>query len=69
MAAVGKFFRFYMDREPFVVASFAIGTVAVTLPLVVVPLRRSMGLPTDQYDGPKLPAFVQKSRGHLADAE
>lgn len=69
MAGVGKFLRFYTDREPFVVASFALGAVALALPLVVVPLRRSMGLPTDQYDGPKVPAFIQKSRGHLAQDE
>lgn len=66
MSAAAKFLRFYTDREPFVVASFALGAVALSLPLVVVPIRRSMGLPTDQYDGPKIPAFMLKSRGHLA---
>ncbi|RLN68244.1 hypothetical protein BBJ28_00017769 [Nothophytophthora sp. Chile5] len=64
--AVGKFLRYYLDREPTVVASCAIGAVALALPLVVVPLRRSMGLPTDQYDGPKIPDFIKKSRGYLA---
>lgn len=49
---LGKFIRHYLDREPMVVVSCAIGAVAVSLPLVVVPIRRSMGLPTDQYDGP-----------------
>lgn len=65
MSGFAKFVRFYADREPVVVASCFIGTVAVALPLVVVPLRRSLGLPTDQYDGPKIPAYIQKSRGYL----
>lgn len=67
--AFAKFLRFYADREPVVVASCAIGAVAVALPLVVVPIRRSLGLPTDQYDGPKIPEFIKKSRGHLASQE
>lgn len=65
MSGFAKFARFYADREPVVVASCFIGAVAVVLPLVVVPVRRSMGLPTDQYDGPKIPAYIQKSRGYL----
>lgn len=65
MSSFAKFVRFYADREPVVVASCAIGAVAVALPLVVVPVRRSLGLPTDQYDGPKIPAALLKSRGYL----
>ncbi|KAE8994431.1 hypothetical protein PF010_g16898 [Phytophthora fragariae] len=67
--ALGKFIRHYLDREPMVVISCAIGAVAVSLPLVVVPIRRSMGLPTDQYDGPIIPDSIKKSRGHLATPE
>ncbi|KAF1772231.1 hypothetical protein GQ600_5951 [Phytophthora cactorum] len=66
---LGKFIRHYLDREPMVVISCAIGAVGVTLPLVVVPIRRSMGLPTDQYDGPIIPDYIKKSRGHLAAPE
>ncbi|KAG2827874.1 hypothetical protein PC113_g9321 [Phytophthora cactorum] len=66
---LGKFIRHYLDREPMVVISCAIGAVGVTLPLVVVPIRRSMGLPTDQYDGPIIPDYIKKSRGHLAVPE
>ncbi|OQR98988.1 hypothetical protein ACHHYP_07357 [Achlya hypogyna] len=55
LGAAGKFFRYYMDREPVVVASFALGALGLSLPLTVVPLRRSLGYPTDQYDGPIIP--------------
>lgn len=40
-----------IDREPVVVISCAFGFVGLALPLVVPPIRRSMGLPTNQYDG------------------
>lgn len=66
---LGKFIRYYLDREPMVVISCAIGAVGVTLPLVVVPIRRSLGFPTDQYDGPIIPDHMKKSRGHLATPE
>ncbi|KAF4323592.1 hypothetical protein JM18_001828 [Phytophthora kernoviae] len=66
MAAAGKFIRYYLDREPMVVLSCAIGTVSLSMPLVVVPIRRSMGLPTDQYDGPFIPDYIKKSRGKEA---
>ncbi|KAG3116372.1 hypothetical protein PI124_g5644 [Phytophthora idaei] len=69
LMVLGKFIRHYLDREPMVVISCAIGAVGVTLPLVVVPIRRSMGLPTDQYDGPIIPDYIKKSRGHLAAPE
>ena len=40
-----------MDREPVVIISCAFGFTGLALPLVVPPIRRSMGLPTNQYDG------------------
>ncbi|OQS02579.1 ubiquitin family protein [Thraustotheca clavata] len=55
LSAAGKFVRYYIDREPMVVASFALGAIGLSLPLVVVPIRRSLGYPTDQYDGPIIP--------------
>lgn len=69
MSGFAKFLRFYSDREPVVVASCALGAVAIALPLVVVPVRRSLGLPTDQYDGPKIPEAFRKSRGYLEKTE
>ncbi|TYZ57977.1 hypothetical protein PybrP1_008432 [[Pythium] brassicae (nom. inval.)] len=54
MSSFAKFLRFYSDREPVVVASCALGAVAIVLPLVVVP-----------YDGPKIPESIRKSRGYL----
>jgi hypothetical protein len=65
LAGLGRFARYYIDREPMVVLSTTIGAVALALPLTVVPMRRSMGLPTDQYDGPIVPEAFQQSRGHL----
>lgn len=69
LSAAGRFARYYIDREPVVALSVAIGAVAVALPLTVVPLRRSMGLPTDQYDGPIVPEEFKKSRGYLAEQQ
>jgi hypothetical protein len=62
MSSFARFVRYYADREPVVVASCAIGAVALSLPLIVIPIRRSLGLPTDQYDGPKLPDFILQKR-------
>ncbi|KAL7687051.1 hypothetical protein Plhal304r1_c024g0082671 [Plasmopara halstedii] len=67
--ALGKFIRHYLDREPMVVISCAIGVIGITMPMVVVPIRRSLGLPTDQYDGPNIPDYMKKSRGHLTTPE
>lgn len=44
-------FGLLFDREPVVVVSVAFGAVGLALPIVVPPLRRSMGLATNQYDG------------------
>ncbi|RHY94051.1 hypothetical protein DYB37_002161 [Aphanomyces astaci] len=54
-AGAAKFARYYFDREPVVVLATALGAVGVLAPLVVVPIRRSLGYPTDQYDGPIIP--------------
>ncbi len=50
-----QFVRYSMDREPVVVVSVFIGAVGISLPLWVVPMRRSLGYPTFQYDGPTPP--------------
>lgn len=62
MSGAARFVRYYLDREPIVVLSFAIGAVALALPVVVVPVRRSLGYPTYQYDGPNVDDYVQKQR-------
>lgn len=54
--------RQFIHRQPVMAFSVAIGTVGVFMPVVVVPIRRRLGLPTNQYDAyhpgtiyPKLP--------------
>ncbi|ETW08567.1 hypothetical protein H310_01119 [Aphanomyces invadans] len=54
-AGAAKFVRYYFDREPVVVLSTVLGAVGVLSPLVIVPIRRNLGYPTDQYDGPIIP--------------
>lgn len=50
---IGRFVRLSFDREPVAAISCVIGAVALALPLVVVPIRRNLGYPTEQFDGPK----------------
>ena len=51
----GRFMKRLTDREPVVVFSCAMGFLGIGMPLVVVPIRESMGFATDQYNGPNLP--------------
>ena len=60
LAGLGKFLRRSADREPVVVASFALGIIGISLPLVAVPIRRNLGYPTDQYDGPTNPGLTRQ---------
>lgn len=39
-----------MNKEPAMVISGVIAAVGLSLPYLVVPIRRSMGLPTYQWD-------------------
>ena len=39
-----------MNKEPAMVISGVIAVIGLSLPYVVVPIRRSMGLPTYQWD-------------------
>ena len=39
------------DQEPVVVFSLMLGGIGIMLPVTVVPLRRSLGMNTSQYDG------------------
>jgi hypothetical protein len=42
--------RGFIHRQPVAAMSCAWALIGATLPLVVPPLRRSLGLPTNQYD-------------------
>ena len=44
------FLRSLVNREPAMVLSTIIGVSALCLPFIVIPIRRSMGLPTYQWD-------------------
>mmetsp|Transcript_2134 Transcript_2134/g.3309 ORF Transcript_2134/g.3309 Transcript_2134/m.3309 type:complete len:91 (+) Transcript_2134:87-359(+) len=41
----------FMDREPIVFFSCVIGGFGLSLPVIVPPIRKSLGLSTSQYDG------------------
>mmetsp|Transcript_23157 Transcript_23157/g.37562 ORF Transcript_23157/g.37562 Transcript_23157/m.37562 type:complete len:87 (-) Transcript_23157:307-567(-) len=43
-------FRSFVHRQPIIAFSVTLAGLGVCLPLVVVPLRRRLGLPTNQYD-------------------
>ena len=40
----------FIHRQPVMALSVALGTAGVFMPIMIVPLRRRMGLPTNQYD-------------------
>lgn len=40
----------FIHRQPIMAFSVALGTVGVFMPIFVVPIRRRLGLPTNQYD-------------------
>jgi len=42
--------RALIHRQPIVAMSCAWGLIGIGLPLVVPPIRRKMGLPTNHYD-------------------
>eukprot|EP00615_Pteridomonas_danica_P001896 CAMPEP_0114366864 /NCGR_PEP_ID=MMETSP0101-20121206/29628_1 /TAXON_ID=38822 ORGANISM="Pteridomonas danica, Strain PT" /NCGR_SAMPLE_ID=MMETSP0101 /ASSEMBLY_ACC=CAM_ASM_000211 /LENGTH=103 /DNA_ID=CAMNT_0001516203 /DNA_START=21 /DNA_END=332 /DNA_ORIENTATION=- len=44
-------FKQFVDDEPVVAFSCFLGLLGFLLPVVVVPMRRNMGLDTSQYDG------------------
>ena len=43
-------FRSLIHRQPVIAFSMTIAAIGVCMPLVVVPLRRKLGMPTNQYD-------------------
>jgi hypothetical protein len=50
-ATLGKgWIKSLIHRQPVAAMSLALATVGVLMPLVVVPIRRAVKLPTNQYD-------------------
>ncbi len=45
-----SWFKYAMNHEPTMMLSGIIGLSAIALPFFIVPVRRSMGLPTYQWD-------------------
>lgn len=43
-------FKSLIHRQPIIAFSCALAGVGVAMPLVIVPIRRRLGLPTNQYD-------------------
>jgi|APCry1669189665_1035243.scaffolds.fasta_scaffold118096_1 hypothetical protein len=50
MRFVPQWFIKAFDKEPAMVIAAVLGGVAVSVPVIVVPIRRSLGLPTYQWD-------------------
>lgn len=46
-----------IHRQPVVALSLAWGLIGIAMPLVVVPIRRSLGFATNQYD-PEHPGVI-----------
>mmetsp|Transcript_37033 Transcript_37033/g.52321 ORF Transcript_37033/g.52321 Transcript_37033/m.52321 type:complete len:86 (+) Transcript_37033:61-318(+) len=40
----------FIHRQPVAAMSVFLGTVGIVMPLVIVPIRRALKLPTNQYD-------------------
>lgn len=43
-------FKSFIHRTPMIAFSVTIAGIGICMPLVVVPLRRKLGFPTNQYD-------------------
>eukprot|EP00571_Detonula_confervacea_P013430 CAMPEP_0172305670 /NCGR_PEP_ID=MMETSP1058-20130122/6917_1 /TAXON_ID=83371 /ORGANISM="Detonula confervacea, Strain CCMP 353" /LENGTH=86 /DNA_ID=CAMNT_0013017341 /DNA_START=90 /DNA_END=350 /DNA_ORIENTATION=- len=43
-------FKSLIHRQPIIAFSITLASIGVVMPLVIVPLRRSLGFPTNQYD-------------------
>ena len=43
-------FKSMIHRQPIIAFSVTIAAIGVCMPLVIVPLRRKLGMPTNQYD-------------------
>ncbi|GMH65531.1 hypothetical protein TrLO_g8854 [Triparma laevis f. longispina] len=52
--------RRFAHQEPVVFGGIALGCVAVAMPLSIIPVRRALGMPTNNYEpqhpGTKYPA-------------
>eukprot|EP00520_Triparma_pacifica_P005052 CAMPEP_0118639664 /NCGR_PEP_ID=MMETSP0785-20121206/4341_1 /TAXON_ID=91992 /ORGANISM="Bolidomonas pacifica, Strain CCMP 1866" /LENGTH=83 /DNA_ID=CAMNT_0006531001 /DNA_START=18 /DNA_END=266 /DNA_ORIENTATION=- len=45
--------RTFIHREPMVAGGIALAGIGMLMPLTIVPIRRALGFPTDNYDGAK----------------
>lgn len=43
-------FRSFVHRQPIVAFGVSLAAVGVLMPIVIVPIRRRLGMPTNQYD-------------------
>ena len=43
-------FKSFIHRQPIIAFSVTLAGIGICMPLVIVPLRRKLGLPTNQYD-------------------
>ncbi|KAL7546882.1 hypothetical protein ACHAWF_010206 [Thalassiosira exigua] len=43
-------FKSFVHRQPIIAFSVTLAGIGVCMPLVIVPLRRKLGLPTNQYE-------------------
>ena len=58
--------RKFIHTEPVVFAACALGVVALVLPNTIIPMRRALGMPTNQYDGVEHPNCVRPKLQGLA---
>jgi len=50
-SCMGKgWFKQLIQKEPIVAGSMVLGVFSICMPLVIVPIRRELGYPTNQYD-------------------
>ena len=59
--ALGKnWVKSFIHRQPVAAFSVVIGTVGILMPVVVPPIRRKLGLPTNQYESYRSDAIYPK---------
>ena len=43
-------YKSLIHRQPIIAFSMTIAVIGISMPLVIVPIRKRLGLPTNQYD-------------------
>lgn len=58
-----KWLKTFIHRQPVAAFSVALAVTGIVMPVIVVPVRRKLGLPTNQYDahrpGTTYPKFLE----------